>query len=46
MTIDKELEKKILADLDRLGEKIKKNDKVNGKKEALEAYKKVRKILK
>ena len=44
--MDKELEKKMLEDLDRLGESIKKSDKVNGKVEALDAYKKIRKLLK
>ena len=44
--MDKELEKEILEDLDRLGEKIKKSDKIKDKKEVLEAYKKIRKIFK
>ena len=44
--MDKELEKKMLEDLDRLGESIKKSDKIRDKKEVLEAYKKIRKIFK
>ena len=44
--MDKELEKKMLEDLDRLGEEIKKSDKIKDKKEALDAYKKARKLLK
>ena len=43
--MDKELEKKMLENLDMLGEKIKKSDKVNGKAEALEAYKIVRELF-
>ena len=45
-TMDKKFEKEILENLDELGEKLKKNDKVNGKKEALDAYKKAGKLLK
>lgn len=46
MTIDKEYEKKILESLDMLGENIKKSDKVNGKNEALDAYKIAKKLIK
>ena len=46
MTIDKEYEKKILESLDMLGENIKKSNKINGKNEALAAYKKAREYFK
>jgi len=46
MTIDKEFEKKILKNLDELDENIKKSNKINGKSEAVDAYKIVRKLLK
>ena len=44
--MDKEFEREIIEDLDRLGEEIKKSDKIKDKKEVLEAYKRVRKIFK
>jgi len=46
MTTKDEFEKKILENLDMLGENIKKSDKVKGRAEAYDAYKKARKLLK
>jgi len=46
MTIDKEIEQKIIDDLEILGTKIRKSDKVNGKDDAIDAYKKAIKLLK
>ena len=45
MTTKKELKKEILGNLDILGKKVKIGDKVNGKAEAYDAYKKAKELL-